>query len=117
MAATQQSEIIRFSEIILNIGAVAFVWKTYDMIAKGRNAIDYRFWKFVLGYTFFIYLFHEPAFNIVKKIPVRVVGGDPDLLLSFYFLNPLIMVIVSISVAKSLQNLTPRFYSPIVGGR
>lgn len=71
----------------------------------------------VLGYSFFVYLFHEPAFNIIKKAGLMVLGVHEWSLIILYFINPLIMCIIAIAVAKVLQKFVPKMYSILVGGR
>lgn len=114
---TQNLDLINYTELILNLGAVVFIWKTYDIIAKCRIALDNKFWNLIAGYTFFIYLFHEPTFNIIKKIPVRLVGSESFILVFFFLINPIILVVGSVLLAKLLKKLIPPIYNVAVGGR
>lgn len=70
-----------------------------------------------LCYSFFIYLFHEPVFNIIKKIGLKVLGVHEWSLILLYLINPLIMCATAIMVAKLLQRFVPKVFSVLVGGR
>lgn len=70
-----------------------------------------------LGYSFFIYLFHEPVFNIIKKIPIRLFGDSEPVLVLLFLINPIIMAAVAVVTAKVVQKCLPKLYSILVGGR
>lgn len=92
------------------------VWKGYDWVSSFK-LLNIKPLNSYLGYSFFIYLFHEPVFNIIKKIGLKVLGVHEWSLIILYLVNPLIMCVVAIMVAKLLQRLTPKVYSILVGGR
>lgn len=97
------------------------VWKGYDWIVS-KDSINHKPLTInlltpYLGYSFFIYLFHEPAFNIIKKIGLKAFGEHEWSLIILYMINPLIMCAVAIVVAKVLQRYIPKTYSILVGGR
>lgn len=94
------------------------LWKGYDWVVKIRNkAYDMSPIKKFLGYSFFIFVFHEPTFNIIKKIGLRLFGIHEWSLIVLYLANPLIMCLLSIGVAKILQSSLPKVYNVLVGGR
>lgn len=94
------------------------VWKGYDWLASNKSlASNLSSLNFAIGYSFFIYLFHEPTFNIIKKLGLKVLGVHEWSLILLYLINPLIMCTVAIAVAKLLQRLLPKTYSILVGGR
>lgn len=99
------------------ITGLVTIWKAYDYIATGRHIINQSLWTKVLGYSFFIYLFHEPVFNIVKKLNIMIWGTHAWSLILLFLVNPIIMISISIWVAKVLQYLFPRAYNILVGGR
>jgi len=74
-------------------------------------------WKYICGYSFFIYCFHEPAFNIIKKLALTIYGTSEKVLIFFYLINPWIMVAIAVITAKMLQRMTPRIYKTLTGGR
>lgn len=117
LAATENKEVIKFSEIILNLGGIIVVWKMYDIIYKGKNLAQHKLWSVVCRYSFFIYLFHEPVFNIIKKLTLKLAGASAPSLIVLYLINPLIMCAISLMVAKFIQKCSPKLYGIAVGGR
>lgn len=94
------------------------VWKSYDWVASCKALTShFASLKLAIGYSFFTYLFHEPVFNIIKKIGLKVLGVHEWSLILLYLVNPLIMCAVAIMVAKLLQRFLPKVYSILVGGR
>lgn len=92
------------------------VWKGYDwFISKITSNLSSL--NFAIGYSFFIYLFHEPTLNIMKKIGLRVLGEHEWTFILLYFANPILMCIIAIMVAKIWQRYTPRIYRIFTGGR
>lgn len=95
-------------------------WKGYDYLMS-KNTFESssikRFFILLGSYSFFIYLFHEPAFNILKKLGIKLLGVGNWQIVVLYLLNPIIMAIVSITVALFLQRFIPRVYRLSVGGR
>ncbi len=104
-------------EVSINLIGIYLIWYGYDLIVKGKNIANKGLWKYVCGYSFFIYCFHEPTFNIIKKLALYIGGANESALILAYLINPLIMVAVSICVAKILQHISPRTYKLLTGGR
>ena len=67
--------------------------------------------------TFFIYLFHEPTLNIVRKLIVVIIGKNAIGYLVSYLLSPWIFIIVSIPVAAFLKRHFVSIYKVCVGYR
>ncbi len=105
-----------FQQISCIIGII-FIWGLYDRIKIFTRVKTTGFLKLITNYSFFIFLFHEPVFNIVKKISLLLYGVSECSLIINYFINPLIMVFLSIGVAAMLKNSIPRVYGIMVGGR
>ena len=101
---------------IKSIIFIIAVWGGYDLLVKDEFVVP-KVLNSVLGYSFFIYLFHEPALNIIKKLGLRVLGLGEWQLIVLYLVNPFIMCVFAILVAKLLQKLMPKVYSVLVGGR
>lgn len=100
-----------------NLLGLYFLWALYDLLAKGECMSKKGIWKYICGYSFFIYCFHEPTLNIIKKIALAVFGVNEASLIIFYFLNPWVMVTVAVLVAKLLQSISPKVYCILTGGR
>lgn len=104
-------------EVPINLIGIYLIWCSYDLIVKGKCIANRGLWKYVCGYSFFIYCFHEPTFNIIKKLALYIGGTNELVLILAYLINPLIMVAVSICVAKILQHISPWTYKLLTGGR
>lgn len=98
------------------VGIIA-VWRGYDYLAKGKSYTNNKWLSAMCGYSFFVYLFHEPVFNIVKKIPIRLLGDTEPVVIVLFLINPFIMYFVAVFFAKLLQKTLPKVYSILVGGR
>lgn len=107
----------RVVEVFVNIVGLYLVWSLYDIAARGRYLADKGLWKYLCGYSFFIYCFHEPAFNVIKKLALAVCGTSEPVLIFFYYVNPWLMVLAAVAVAKILQRMTPNIYKILTGGR
>lgn len=97
------------------VAAIISIWKGYDLVVTRCPHILSL--NSILGYSFFIYLFHEPVFNIIKKIGLKMLGIHEWSLIALYLINPIIMCAIAIAVAKVLQKYLPKVYGVLVGGR
>lgn len=98
------------------LGLVAF-WGLYDIVMDNNADEESSIFNSFIGYSFFIYLFHEPSFNIIKKLALKLTGVNDVSLTILYLVNPLVMCLIAISVAKILENMVPSIYRISVGGR
>lgn len=112
----KQEWIINYLNHSYAIIPVVGIWGLYDVVANESFVMSNKR-KQLLSYTFFIYLFHEPTFNIIKKLGLKVLGVNDYSLSFLYLINPIIMCAVAICVAKLAQRYIPRVYSVLVGGR
>lgn len=105
--------------LVKQLACIYFVWIVYDKIAQGRCLSEQGVWRHICGYSFFIYCFHEPAFNIIKKLGVVVLGSSEPVLIVLYLINPLIMVAIAIIIAKTMLHIKPLVYVYVflTGGR
>jgi len=110
-------ETIQTVEMVVNIIGLYMIWSLYDIFANGKCPANQGLWKYICGYSFFIYCFHEPAFNIIKKLALVICGTSEPIIIFFYYINPWIMVIMAVLIAKLLQRMTPRIYNILTGGR
>lgn len=106
-----------YLNLVLSFCGMIVLWRGYDWFLPKMKDQWKRRLDMISNYTFFIYLFHEPAFNIVKKIPLIICGINDVTLVFFYLVNPLIMLAFAIIAAKILQRFLPSVYSVLVGGR
>lgn len=101
--------------IIISISGMIVIWRGYDFIMRKGNfsilSAD------IIFYTFFIYLFHEPTFNIIKKLSLKVFGVSSLSLIFLYFINIIIIVLISYLIGKGLKQYWPKVYGVLTGGR
>lgn len=108
--------ILQYYIQIVSVIAVIAVWGLYDILVPRDLKFSSRMY-IILSYTFFVYLFHEPAFNIIKKIGLKVIGVHEYSLILLYMINPILMLVIAIGVGMLFQKLLPKAYSICVGGR
>ncbi len=69
------------------------------------------------NFTLFIYLFHEPTINIVRKIIVMTFGKSSLGFSLAYLASAPIFMLFACLIAKFLNTNFPKFYNILVGGR
>lgn len=93
-------------------------WSLYDRVVSScKWSSDSKVLSIISRYSFFIYLFHEPVFNIIKKLSLMVAGISDISLIALYFVNPVIMALLSVLVGYFIQKYLPKVYAVMVGGR
>lgn len=99
------------------VGVVA-IWRLYDVIVGANFCLNKNSWLAnICGYSFFIYLFHEPTLNIIRKVLIVIGGHSSASFALTYLLSPWIFAIVWIIVAKGMQKYMPKVYDICTGGR
>ena len=98
------------------LGVIA-IWLLYDKIAQGRIFCSKHQWlATACGFTFFIYLVHEPILLIFKKLPLLISSSELMLTVCFLFV-PLVFIITTIFVGVALRKWMPKIYNAYTGGR
>lgn len=101
---------------VIPVCGILALWYGYDLLAKGRLLGKSPLLKFLCGYTFFVYLVHEPLLNILKKMPL-LVSRSEWMLIAAYVIVPPIFYILAAWLGKGLKGLWPRAYGVFTGGR
>ena len=108
-------EYIKIPIILLGIIAL---WRAYDMImGKGFELNKHRWLATACQFTFFIYLFHEPTLNIVRKLIVVVLGKNELGYLASYLISPWIFTVCAVFAGLLFRKYLPRVYNVCTGGR
>lgn len=108
-------EYIKIPIILLGIIAL---WRAYDMImGKGFELNNHRWLATACQFTFFIYLFHEPTLNIVRKLIVVVLGKNEFGYLTSYLISPWIFTVCAVFAGLLFRKYLPRVYNVCTGGR
>jgi len=99
-----------------NLGIVTgilAVWSCYDHIDHAQVTK----YSVAFGYTFIIFVFHEPVLTILIKGMFFVLGKTNLSSILIYILAPLIAIAISVTVRFVLMKHAPRFYKIATGGR
>lgn len=95
------------------LSGIISLWCLYDVFSISKV----RWYEPFLGYSFFIYCFHIPFFNIVKKLNIMILGAGQTNLILLYFVNPIITITIIVLIAKLFQRVTPNVYLVLTGYR
>ena len=69
------------------------------------------------SFTFFIYLFHEPTLNIVRKLLIFPLGTSSLGFAINYLISPWVFAMLFIGLGWLLRKYMPKVYGVCVGGR
>ena len=108
-------ELVKIPVILLGIYSA---WGLYDMVVGEKFVLsEHRWLVTACQFTFFIYLFHEPTLNIVRKLIVVVLGKNELGYLTSYLLSPWIFTICAVFAGLLFRKYLPRVYDVCTGGR
>lgn len=107
--------LLRIPIILLGIiGA----WGLYDVVmGKDFSLSQHRWLATACQFTFFIYLFHEPTLNIVRKLIVVVLGKNELGYLTSYLISPWIFTVCAVFAGLLFRKYLPKVYDVCTGGR
>jgi peptidoglycan/LPS O-acetylase OafA/YrhL len=107
-----------YFEIPITLLGVTSIWFMYGLFVSPQFSLqNYSWLSKACSFTFFIYLFHEPTLNIVRKLIVFVLGKNETGYLVSYLVSPWIFIILAIIVGLGLKKHIPKLYEIAVGGR
>jgi len=102
---------------IILLGIVS-LWLFYDNVVPNTFLLKNHLWlQTICSFTFFIYLFHEPTLNVVRKLIVSIFGKNSMGYLISYLVSPFIFMLAAIIVGIILKKYLPKFYQISIGGR
>ena len=105
-----------YAWLLLPLLGVSSVWAMFNYVTRNHVLHDSLMMR-VCGYSFFIYCFHMPALNIFKKVGIMLMGTN-DLSYAICFLvNPILIVILSVVVAKLMKKKCSVAYKILTGCR
>lgn len=106
---------LRIPIILLGIvGALGL----YDaVVGKDFNLSQHRWLATACQFTFFIYIFHEPTLNIVRKLIVVVLGKNEFGYLTSYLISPWIFAVCVVFIGLLFRKYLPKVYNVCTGGR
>jgi peptidoglycan/LPS O-acetylase OafA/YrhL len=97
---------------------VTAIWFMYAVLVPQSFSLSSHKWLAkVCSFTFFIYLFHEPTLNIVRKLVVFALGKNETGYLVSYLVSPWIFIVLAIMIGIIFNRYIPKIYGIAVGGR
>lgn len=94
------------------------IWSMYDLIVKKSFSLkEHHYIETACSFTFFIYLFHEPTLNVVRKLLMLLLGRTSLGFAINYMVSPWIFAILFIVIGYLFKKYVTRLYSICVGGR
>lgn len=108
----------KYVKIPIILLGIITIWNIYDRVIKKdfRLSHHHRF-SVVCSFTFFIYLYHEPIINIIRKLLVLLFGKSSFVFATTYLLSPWITACLMLLVGHIFKRSCPQIYGVIVGGR
>lgn len=102
---------------IVFLGVLA-IWNIYDLLMSDKFRLEnHSYLVYATSFTFFIYVFHEPSLNVIRKLIVWLIGKNTYGYLLSYLLSPWIFFIIGTVIAIFLKKRIPKLYGIISGGR
>lgn len=102
---------------IIMLGIIG-IWGLYDAFVERKFCLSHHKWLGIAcQFTFFIYLFHEPTLNIVRKLIVVVLGKNELGYLASYLISPWIFTVCAVFAGLLFRKYLPRVYDVCTGGR
>lgn len=118
LEACLEGDLWSYAQLPLKLVGIAAMWSVYDRFVRADFSLSAHRWlSMACGCTFFIYLFHIPTLNIVRKLLVVVFGHTSAGFALSYLLSPWLFVVCAMVVAQILRKYLPRFYAVVTGGR
>lgn len=94
---------------------VLTAWFGLDWLV--RRAMARRWFVWLTGFSFFIYVLHVPTVNYTTELALRFGRGVPHIHLLTYLLLPLLIVAGAAGLGALTRRLAPGVYGALTGGR
>lgn len=99
------------------LGIISF-WVIYDIVLPQNFTLsNYKYLTIACSFTFFIYLYHEPTLNIVRKLIVFILGKNEFGFIISYLSSPWVFIALFIPIGLIMKKFFPKVYYVIAGGR
>lgn len=107
-----------FFRIPITLLGITAIWTLYDRIVPENFKLSDKKWlNTTCGFTFFIYLFHEPTLNIIRKIIVFILGRNETGYMISYIMSPWIFVACAVTAGIIMKKYCGDIYRISTGGR
>ena len=106
-----------FTSPIILLGILS-IWNLFDRLAKENFSLkQHRLLSLSCQFTFFIYLYHEPFINVIRKLLAFILGRNSFAFASSYLTSPWFVIVIGILVGYAFKKSSPKIYSILTGGR
>ena len=107
-----------YLRIPIILAGVVSMWNLYDRFAgEGFDLNRHRWLSLACQFTFFVYLFHEPTLNIIRKLLLVPLGATSFGFALDYLLSPWVFVVMFVTLGHCMRKYLPVLYGICVGGR
>jgi peptidoglycan/LPS O-acetylase OafA/YrhL len=106
---------IHYHLIGFTLAGLFLFWFLFDYLDRFLSQLPV--YTSAMGFTFGIFLFHEPFLTILKKGMIRLGGGSDLVLLVSFWLCPVLALLYSLYFSKALHQWLPGVYGRITGNR
>ena len=106
-----------YLSILFSVCGMITIWRGYDGLSQITNLENNQLLQTLTNYSFFIYLFHEPVLFAIMQLGTSLLGMNSRSLSFLYIINPILIIILAIIVAKIIKTTVPSLYSVLTGGR
>lgn len=105
--------------LLYQLFSVFTLWVAADLFLPADFSLrSHPILRAATSYTFFVYLFHEPTLNIVRKLLALALGRTNECaMLTSYLLSPWLFFALMVLVGALLRRHLPRLYGICTGGR
>lgn len=105
-------------KMLITLIGTTGIWSIYDFIIQSSFCLEkHNILKIFCSYTFFIYLFHVPAINIVRKVLLVPFANSPTGFAVSFLFSPLVFTLVIIIFASMIRKQFPTIYNVLTGKR
>lgn len=102
---------------IILLGILSF-WTLYDKLVPATFELSkHKHWMILCSFTFFIYLYHEPTLNVVRKLLVVPFPHSSFGFAFSYLASPWLFALIWVGVGIVFKRHFPRIYEICMGGR
>ena len=99
---------------LMSWSTAILLWYLYDKIIPEYSMLNLSSWR---SFFFFIYLFHDPWLNIICTYMSKSLPNNFTSNLFTFIVSQIVIISISLIIAKFLAVYCPRFYALITGNR
>ena len=118
MVLPNLKEYFDFVQIPLILLGLISIWTWYESIVPASFDLGcHSLLSTACNFTFFIYLYHEPIINIIRKLLAIPFGHNSISFAFSYLVSPWIFAFIFVLIGMLFKKYAPLPYNVLVGGR